>query len=120
MSQEGAMVLVHIHKSVLRVNQSKVRRDHYPCHDVAVPLNPEPAVPQGGEAAGSRDGAPEHSQLCSGCQCKCCFEHQHEICYHTFTSTESDLWRFPQPPQGLTACIARSGRVPGEPILAGT
>ena len=99
------MVLVHIHKSVLRVNQSKVRRDHDPWHDVAVPLNPEPAAPQGGEAAGSRDGAlatqtskllawvtntrdvwvtntrdgaPEHSHLCSGYQCKCCFEH--EIC----------------------------------------
>ena len=32
-SQEGAMVLVHIHKSVLRVNQPKVRRDHDPWHD---------------------------------------------------------------------------------------
>ena len=52
-SQEGAMVLVHIHKSVLRVNQSKVRRDHDPWHDVAVPLNPEPAVPEGEGAAGS-------------------------------------------------------------------
>ena len=48
-SQEGAMVLVHIHKSVLKVNQSKVRRDHDPWHDVAVPLNPEPAVPQSGD-----------------------------------------------------------------------
>ena len=27
-SQEGAMVLVEVHRSVLRVNQSKVRRDH--------------------------------------------------------------------------------------------
>ena len=83
-SQEGAMVLVHIHKSVLRVG-----RDHDAWHDVAAPLNPEPAVPQGGEAAGSRDGAPEHSHLCSGYQCKCCFEH--EIGYHTFTSRKSDF-----------------------------
>ena len=37
-SQEGAMVLVEIHRAVLRVNQSKVRRDHDPWHDVAIPL----------------------------------------------------------------------------------
>ena len=37
-SQEGAMVLVEVHRAVLRVNQSKVRRDHDPWHDVAVPL----------------------------------------------------------------------------------
>ena len=73
--QEGAMVLVHIHKSVLRVNQSEVRRDHDQWHDVAVPLNPEPAAPQGEQAAGSRDGAAENSYLCSGYQHKCCFEH---------------------------------------------
>ena len=99
------MVLVHIHRSVLRVNQSKVRRDHDPWHDVAVPLNPEPAVPEGEEAAGSREGAPEHSHLCPGYQRKCCFEH--EVCFHTFTT-------------GLTACIARSGLSPGQPILAST
>ena len=64
-SQEGAMVLVHIHKSVLRANQSKVKRDHDPWHDVALPLNPEPAARQREKAAGSRDGAPERSHLCS-------------------------------------------------------
>ena len=36
-SQEGAMVNVHVHNSVMRVNQSKVRRDHDEWHDVAVP-----------------------------------------------------------------------------------
>ena len=50
-SQEGAMVLVQVHKSVLKVNQSKVRRDHDPWHDVAIPLNQEPAVKE--------DDAPE-------------------------------------------------------------
>ena len=34
------MVLVQVHKSVLRVNQSKVRKDYDPWHDVAIPLNP--------------------------------------------------------------------------------
>ena len=115
-SQEGAMVLVHIHRSVLRVNQSRVRRDHGPWRDVAVPLNPEPAVPEGGEAAGSREGAHEHSHLCSGYQCKCCFEH--EFCFHTFTSQKSDFVEISAIASGLTACIARSGLSPGQPILA--
>eukprot|EP00439_Symbiodinium_sp_Y106_P037388 s4243_g4.t1 len=38
LSQEGAMVLVEVHRAVLRVNQSKVRRDGDPWHDVAIPL----------------------------------------------------------------------------------
>ena len=36
-SQEGAMVNVHVDSYVMRVNQSKVRRDHDEWHDVAVP-----------------------------------------------------------------------------------
>ena len=41
LSQEGAMVLVEIHRAVLRVNQSKVRRGRDPWHDVAIPLKSE-------------------------------------------------------------------------------
>ena len=43
-SQEGAMVNVHVDDAVMRVNQSKIRRDHDEWHDVAVPGldNPEP------------------------------------------------------------------------------
>ena len=78
-SQEGAMVLVQVHKSVLRVNQSKVRRDHDPWHDVAVaiPLNPEPEVKE--------EGAPDRSHFSedTGHHCSCCYEH--EISYHTYT-----------------------------------
>ena len=42
--QEGSMVNVHVDNSVLRVNQSKIRRDHGEWHDVAVPGldNPDP------------------------------------------------------------------------------
>ena len=36
-SQEGAMVNVHVDNAVMRVNQSKVRCDHDEWHDVAVP-----------------------------------------------------------------------------------
>ena len=35
------MVLVEVHRAVLRVNQSKVRRDGDPWHDVAIPLKPD-------------------------------------------------------------------------------
>ena len=34
LSQEGAMVHLHTNKAVIRVNQSKVRRDHDEWHDV--------------------------------------------------------------------------------------
>ena len=43
-SQEGAMVNVHVDTDIMRVNQSKIRRDHDEWHDVAVPGldNPDP------------------------------------------------------------------------------
>ena len=47
-SQNGAIVTVETDKAVLRVNQSKVRRDYDPWHDVPLPRNldkPEKEVP---------------------------------------------------------------------------
>ena len=43
-SQEGSMVNVHVDNAVMRVNQSKIRRDHDEWHDAAVPGldNPDP------------------------------------------------------------------------------
>ena len=43
-SQEGSMVNVHVDNPAIRVNQSKIRRDHDEWHDVAVPGldNPDP------------------------------------------------------------------------------
>ena len=38
-SQNGAIVTVEIDKAMLRVNQSKVRRDYDPWHDVPLPWN---------------------------------------------------------------------------------
>ena len=58
-SQEGAMVLVEVHRSALRVNQSKVRRDGDPWHDVAIPL--KPAEPRGSSPEEVRDDAPRRS-----------------------------------------------------------
>ena len=108
-SQEGAMVLVQVHKSVLRVNQSKVRRDHDPWHDVAIPLNPEPEVKE--------DGAPDRSQFSEGTghHCSCCYEH--EVSYHTYTEKRSDFVGISASASGLTACTARSGMLAGVPIL---
>ena len=110
-SQEGAMVLAQVHKSVLRVNQSKVRRDHDPWHDVAIPLNPEPEVKE--ESAPD----PNRSQFCEGKghHCSCCYEH--EISYHTYTEKRSDFVEISASASGLTACAARSGMLAGVPIL---
>ena len=47
-SQNGAIVTVETEKAVLRVNQSKVRRDYDPWHDVPLPRNldkPEKDIP---------------------------------------------------------------------------
>ena len=92
-SQQGAMVLVQVHK-VLRVSQSNVRRDHDPWHDVAIPLNPEPEVKE--------DGAPDSSQFCEGTghHCSCCYEH--EISYHTYTEKRSDFVEISASASGLT------------------
>ena len=108
-SQEGAMVLVQVHKSVLRVNQSKVRRDHDPWHDVAIPLNPEPEVKE--------DDAPKDSQFSEHKihHCSCCYEH--EISYRTYTEKKSDFVEITASTSGLTACTARSGMLAGVPIL---
>ena len=108
-SQEGAMVLVQVHKSVLRVNQSKVRRDHDPWHDVAIPLNPEPEVKE--------DDAPKDSQFSEHKihHCSCCYEH--EISYHTYIEKKSDFVEITASTSGLTACTARSGMLAGVPIL---
>ena len=37
LSQEGATAHIHTDKAVIRINQSKLRRDHDEWHDVSVP-----------------------------------------------------------------------------------
>ena len=56
-SQEGSMVNVHVDNAVLRVNQSKIRRDHDEWHDVAVSGldNPDP-VPLAAADEGIAEG----------------------------------------------------------------
>ena len=91
------------------MSQSKVRRDHEPWHDVAIPLNPEPEVKE--------DDAPKDSQFSEHKihHCSCCYEH--EISYHTYTEKKSDFVEITASTSGLTSCTARSGMLAGVPIL---
>ena len=124
-SQEGAMVLVEVHRSVLRVNQSKVRRDGDPWHDVAIPL--KPVEPRGSSHEEVRGDAPRRSsqeealerigdRLLEQASSRFCYEH--EICFHSLTSGKSDFVEIPQL-TGLTACTCHSGLVASEPVLFG-
>ena len=85
------MVLVQVHKFVLRLNQSKVRRYDDPWHDVAIPLNPEPeGSPNGEESEKSADArAGSHPCEGSGHRCSCCYEY--EISCHTYTEKRHDF-----------------------------
>ena len=117
-SQEGAMVLVEVHRAVLRVNQSKVRRDHDPWHDVAVPLKSDD-----GSRRSSSEEALDHigdkilEDAGKDVVFSTCYEH--EICYHTLTSAKSDFVEISPHLTGLTACACHSGRTASSPILFG-
>ena len=125
-SQEGAMVLVEVHRSVLRVNQSKVRRDGDPWHDVAIPL--KPVEPRGSSHEEVRGDAPRRSsqeealerigdRLLEQASSRFCYEH--EICFHSLTSGKSDFVEITPQLTGLTACTCHSGLVASEPVLFG-
>ena len=117
-SQEGAMVLVEVHRAVLRVNQSKVRRDHDPWHDVAVPLKSDD-----GSRRSSSEEALDHvgdkilEDAGKDVVFSTCYER--EICYHTLTSGKSDFVEISPHLTGLTACACHSGRIANSPILFG-
>ena len=69
-SQEGAMVLVRLPTVLLRVNQSKVRRDHEEWHDVQIPhLEGPPEVDKSGSSTDEVDNA------------NASFVSEHEVCY---------------------------------------
>ena len=125
-SQEGAMVLVEVHRSVLRVNQSKVRRDGDPWHDVAIPL--KPFEPRGSSHEEVRGDAPRRSsqeealerigdRLLEQASSRFCYEH--EICFHSLTSGKSDFVEITPHLTGLTACTCHSGLMASEPVLFG-
>ena len=113
-----------VHKSVLRVNQSKVRRDHDPWHDVAIPLkSDEPRSSSSEEARESiRSSYDEEidgigDRLLDEASSGFCLEH--EICYHTFSAGKSDFVEITPHLTGLTACASRVGFDVGESVLFG-
>ena len=115
-SQEGAMVLVEVHRAVLRVNQSKVRRDHDPWHDVAVPLKSDDDPRRSAsEEALDHIGDKILEDAGKDVVFSTCYEH--EICYHTVTSGKSDFVEISPHLTGLTACTCHSGRTASTPIL---
>ena len=117
-SQEGAMVLVEIHRAVLRVNQSKVRRDHDPWHDVAIPLKSDgESRCSSSEEALDRIGDKILEDAGKEVVFSTCYEH--EICYHTLTSGNSDFVEISPHLTGLTARACHSGCAASEPILFG-
>ena len=117
-SQEGAMVLVEVHRAVLRVNQSKVRRDHDPWHDVAVPLkSDDDSRRSSSEEALDHIGDKILEDAGKDVVFSTCYEH--EICCHTLTSGKSDFVEISPHLTGLTACTCHSGRTANTPILFG-
>ena len=124
-SQEGAMVLVEIHKAVLRVNQSKVRRDHDPWHDVAIPLksaedrsSSQEEVRKEGRSSSYEEALNRiGDRILERAGSNYCFEH--EICYHMRTSGKSDFVEIAPQPTGVTACTVHSGFDVSDEVLFG-
>ena len=58
------MVHLHTNKAVIRVNQSKVRRDHDEWHDVSIPNLDKAKEEIKGEGDLKRE---DHNLLCEGC-----------------------------------------------------
>ena len=125
-SQEGAMVLVEVHRAVLRVNQSKVRRDGDPWHDVAIPLKSDDSrsseqseVRDDGTRSSSQDEALERlgQKILDRAISGHCYEH--EICCHPLTSGKSDFVEISPHLTGLPDCAVHSGLAASEPAEFG-
>ena len=122
-SQEGAMVLVEVHRAVLR---AKVRRDGDPWHDVAIPLKSDdsrssehPEVREEGPGSSSHDEALQRlgDKVLDRAISGYCYER--EICYHSLTSGKSDFVEISPHLMGLTACTVHSGLAASEPVEFG-
>ena len=118
--------LVEVHRAVRRVNQSKVRRDGDPWHDVAIPLksddsrSSEPSeVRDDGTRSSSHDEALERlgQKVLDRAISGYCYEH--ETCYHSLTSGKSDFVEISPHLTGLTACTVHSGLAASEPVEFG-
>ena len=105
LSQEGAMVHLHTNKAVIRVNQSKVRRDHDEWHDVSIPNLDEAKeeIKDGGDL--KRE---DHNLLCEGCL--------GEQAFWFYDDQKCDVLELFGSSSGYSWMMARKGVKVGPPI----
>ena len=105
LSQEGAMVHLHTNKAVIRVNQSKVRRDHDEWHDVSIPNLDEAKEEIKDEGNLKRE---DHNLLCEGCL--------GEQAFWFYDDQKCDVLELFGSSSGYSWMMARKGVKVGQPI----
>ena len=105
LSQEGAMVHLHTNKAVIRVNQSKVRRDHDEWHDVSIPNLDETKEEIKDEGDLKRE---DHNLLCEGCL--------GEEAFWFYDDQKCDVLELFGSSSGYSWMMARKGVKVGQPI----
>ena len=105
LSQEGAMVHLHANKAVIRVNQSKVRRDHDEWHDVSIPNLDETKEEIKDEGDLKRE---DHNLLCEGCL--------GEQAFWFYDDQKCDVLELFGSSSGYSWMMARKGVKVGQPI----
>ena len=105
LSQEGAMVHLHTNKAVIRVNQSKVRRDHDEWHDVSIPNLDEAKEEIKDEVDLKRE---DHNLLCEGCL--------GEQAFWFYDDQKCDVLELFGSSSGYSWMMARKGVKVGQPI----
>ena len=105
LSQEGAMVHLHTNKAVIRVNQSKVRRDHDEWHDVSIPNLDETKEEFKDEGDLKRE---DHNLLCEGCL--------GEQAFWFYDDQKCDVLELFGSSSGYSWMMARKGVKVGQPI----
>ena len=106
LSQEGAMVHIHTDKAVVRVNQSKVRRDHDEWHDVSIPNLDEKKeeIKEDDEEMKRED----HNLMCEGCL--------GEQAFWFYDDQKCDVLELFGSSSGFSWMMARKGTKVGQPI----
>ena len=105
LSQEGAMVHLHTNKAVIRVNQSKVRRDHDEWHDVSIPNLDKTKEEIKDEGDLKRE---DHNLLCEGCL--------GEQAFWFYDDQKCDVLELFGSSSGYSWMMARKGVKVGQPI----
>ena len=105
LSQEGAMVHLHTNKAVIRVNQSKVRRDHDEWHDVSIPNLDETEEEIKDEGDLRRE---DHNLLCEGCL--------GEQAFWFYDDQKCDVLELFGSSSGYSWMMARKGVKVGQPV----